>query len=346
VTPMSMIKARPVRWAWDTTEEGEYRGSGGRFPIGTLAAAAGIADLGKSTFGAWISARVSRGELPGCLYGVPRGVIYAASEDDYSFTIRPRLEAAGADLDRVYRVDSPDSSRRGHHLNLPDDIDELKRLTIDNDVALIVFDPLMSNMSSSGDSYKQEDVRLRLHPVIDMLSESGALGLAIMHFRKMSGEEPLHQITGSTAWGEMIRSAVGFVRRIPADGGDPEMIMSTIKNNLGRGNGLASYRYELKYAEIKTDEGPAGTSFFEFAGESPWSMSDVLNKRDNERQQTAMELCANYLRSVLDSGKMLIEDVMAGAEGYGYSNSTWDRARKSLRIQSINHEGKWWWSLT
>jgi hypothetical protein len=46
---------------------------------------------------------ITRGTLPGEFYGEPKSVLVAAAEDSWSQTIVPRLIAADADLDRVFR---------------------------------------------------------------------------------------------------------------------------------------------------------------------------------------------------------------------------------------------------
>jgi hypothetical protein len=55
----------------------------------------------------WVtcSRRITRGVLSGEFFGMPKSVLVAAAEDSWSQTIVPRLIAAGADLDRVFRVE-------------------------------------------------------------------------------------------------------------------------------------------------------------------------------------------------------------------------------------------------
>ena len=58
------IQIRPVVWAWTDNDEG-------RIPAGSLSIAAGREGTGKSTFGTWLAAQITRGTLPGNLYGNP-----------------------------------------------------------------------------------------------------------------------------------------------------------------------------------------------------------------------------------------------------------------------------------
>lgn len=94
---MSEIAPEPVRWLWE-----------GRVPLGKLAILQGEPGVGKTTLMLDLAARVSRGdEMPveHRKHGAaPGSVVIYAGGDDLADTVRPRLEAAGADLTRVYAV--------------------------------------------------------------------------------------------------------------------------------------------------------------------------------------------------------------------------------------------------
>ena len=94
LTPASQIKPRPVLWGWED-----------RMPAGHLSLIPGREGIGKSLFLVWLAAQITRGTLPGAYYGSPRAVFYCAAEDSWQHTIVPRLIAAHADLDLVYRID-------------------------------------------------------------------------------------------------------------------------------------------------------------------------------------------------------------------------------------------------
>ena len=94
VTPMSAIKIKATEWLWHH-----------RVPIGALTLLPGREGTGKSMAGAWFTAGVTNGMLPGVYQGIPKGVFYAAREDVYERTIAPRLVEAEADMTKVYRID-------------------------------------------------------------------------------------------------------------------------------------------------------------------------------------------------------------------------------------------------
>ena len=85
-------------WAWQPNGDG-------RIPAGSLCVTAGREGTGKSSFGIWMAAQMTRGTLPGSFYGEPRRVFYVAVEDSWKYTLVPRLIAAGADLNLIGRFD-------------------------------------------------------------------------------------------------------------------------------------------------------------------------------------------------------------------------------------------------
>ena len=145
------LRLRPVRWLWDD-----------RLALGSLALLGGREGIGKSTVAYWLAAGITRGELPGESFGKPRAVIVAATEDSWEHTIVPRLIAAGADLDLVYRVDVITSEDTDASLSLPLDNRRLEQAVAEVGAALILLDPLMSRLADNLDTHKDAEVRRAL----------------------------------------------------------------------------------------------------------------------------------------------------------------------------------------
>lgn len=99
------VEPESVRWLWSS-----------RVPRGKLTVLDGDPGLGKSTIMLDIGARVSTGSpMPDgdrSLDGAA-GVVLLTAEDGIADTIRPRLEAAHADLDRVSVLRSVHDNGRG-----------------------------------------------------------------------------------------------------------------------------------------------------------------------------------------------------------------------------------------
>ena len=141
----------------------------------------------------------------------------------------PRLMAAGADLERVFRVDVEADDDEHARLTLPRDTLALGAAIEEHDVALVVLDPVLSIVDAAVNDYRAREVRAALEPLIDVADRTRATFLGVAHFTKATGADPLLLISGSAAFGQLIRAAVGFARDEEGAG-----VLSTIKNNLGR----------------------------------------------------------------------------------------------------------------
>jgi hypothetical protein len=334
LTPASSIRLRRVRWLWDTTPEGAPPTSHGRIPLNSLAIAAGGPGLGKSQFSVWLTARITTGTLPGELFGKPRGVIYAATEDSWSYTIAPRLVAAGADMDRVFRVDVRDDEELHARLTLPKDISLMGKAAEAYSVGLLVADPLLSMIDSSINDYRAAEVRSALEPLVAAADQHDFTILGLAHFTKAGGSDPLSRIAGSGAFGQLIRSLIAFAKQENEEG-EEEFVMSLEKNNLGR-VGLPSHSYEIQPVTVDTSEGPTYVSRFVLGPESTTSVRDVMRAETNGDSAGSSSEVVEWLQGWLTDvgGSDEAREIKKAAKKEGFSDSAVDRAKKKLGIRS------------
>lgn len=346
----SKILPRPVRWAWDTAASAEPASREGRFPVGSLCLAVGRAGLGKSQFACWLTAEITNGILPGAYRGQPRSVIFAATEDSWAMTIVPRLIAAGADLDRVYRVSVKDDEDMHARLTLPSDNALLERAIKENDIALVVMDPLLSLIDHTINDYRAREVRQALEPLVAVADRTKATLLGLAHFTKGTGTDPLMLVSGSAAFGQLVRAAVAFARDECAE--QESYVLSTIKNNLGREN-LPSLAYEINPVCVPTNDGDAWVSRFSLTGEeTDRSVRDLL-KADSGRDAPDENDVRGWLRAYLarQGGSATPEDVTTAGRKAGYSSDQLKRAKKpkgehpEVYSRKTGMEGGWVWSL-
>jgi RecA-family ATPase len=237
--------------------------------------AAGREGTGKSSFGIWLAAQITRGLLPGSFYGSPRRVFYVAVEDSWKYTLVPRLLAAGADLDRIGRFGVVSEVGDELTLSLPSDNSRLEAEMTRHGVALVVIDPLMSVIGAKIDTHRERDVRTALDPLAKLADRTGSVVLGIAHFNKGGGTDAASLITGSGAFKNVPRSVFGFARDEADDDGG--RVMSQVKNSLGRDD-LPSLSYLIESAEVETKKGVATTGRFVFTGESERSVAEVLRE--------------------------------------------------------------------
>ena len=97
--PFSRYRPRRVEWLWEPY-----------LARGKLSILDGDPGVGKSLVTVDLAARLSRGgPLPdGTPAGRPHVTLFLNAEDSVADTVRPRAEAAGADLDKLLFVTGPD----------------------------------------------------------------------------------------------------------------------------------------------------------------------------------------------------------------------------------------------
>jgi hypothetical protein len=325
LTPASTIKPRPVRWTWTD-----------RIPAGELTLTPGRGGVGKSTFHAWAIANLTRGTLPGVHFGKPKPCIIAASEDSWERTIVPRLLAAGADMDLVYRVDVITETDELVSISLPRDIEALTEEIIRIGAALLSVDPVMSVLSSGLDTHKDREVRLALEPLGRLADRTGCAALGNAHFNNSTGLDPLSLIMGSAAFGNVARAALGFARDTEAE--DGSCVISQVKNNLGRLD-LPSLRYRIESVTIDTDEGPADVGKLAMLGESDRSLADILSDQGNKdkfEQSEHNEIDQWLIDYLTDSedGQAHAADVITAAKRAGFSENAVKKARRRIKAKS------------
>lgn len=338
LTSAADIAPLPVRWGWED-----------RIPAGHVGLIPGREGIGKSLLLTWLIAQITRGGLPGAFCGTPRPVFYCATEDSWQHTIVPRLIAAGADREMVYRVEveSIETSMR-IELTMPRDCDlvaaEVKRL----DVAMIALDPLMSVIDHSIDTYNDRDMRTVLEPLGRLADETGCMIVGLAHFNKNAGDDPLNLVTGSRAFTAVVRSVIAVARDPDAEDGG--CVVSQVKNNLGRLD-LPSLTYVVKGATVETSEGDARVGRLHFTGESARSVRDILAEAGNGAERTERAECIEWLRQELIAGPQRTKEIEPAGKERGFSQRTQWRARKQLGVHAEQlatgpkGRNEWWLSL-
>jgi hypothetical protein len=131
---LSDFPVEPLTWLWR-----------GRIPLGHLTLLDAAPGCGLSLFTLTVAACVSRGApLPGDQITPPATVLLLAPYDSPSQTIRPRLEAAGADLSRIllFRPPTSDPSRSlSRSCSFPADLEALATTIRRLDARLVIIDP-------------------------------------------------------------------------------------------------------------------------------------------------------------------------------------------------------------
>ena len=120
LTRLSDVEPERVSWLWQ-----------GYLPVGKLVRLDGDPSLGKSSLSDDIAAKITTaGTWPdGTHCDYPGDVILMSAEDGLADTVRPRLDAAGADVTRVHAVEGvPIFDEDGERTLRPPTLDDVAAL--------------------------------------------------------------------------------------------------------------------------------------------------------------------------------------------------------------------------
>jgi hypothetical protein len=330
---VSDVETEPIEWMWKP-----------RAALGKLTVCDGDPGLGKSTLWYDIAARITTGapmpdDPAGAPPRAPRGVVIINGEDGVADTIKPRLEAAGADTRRVSVLAMVPSDDDGPDrvLTIPDDLAFIEEEVRAVDAELVIIDPLMAHLGSNTNSFRDQDVRRALAPVADFAQRARVCVVTVRHLNKMSGGSALYRGGGSI--GIIGAARVGLlVGRDPED--DERIILACTKNNIARMPEALSFRV------VSSPHNP-DVSMIRWEGPVSMSAHELLAGPSGVTKQ---EAATEWLERRLAAGPLPSTEIMDEARAAGFSEATIKRARKDAEIKvrpvgSPAHGGYWEWSL-
>ncbi|WP_052427704.1 AAA family ATPase [Actinopolyspora erythraea] len=336
--PVSQIEPKRRQFLWQD-----------RLPLGEVTLWVGHAGIGKSQAAVWLASQVSRGTLPGELYGHPSPVLYLGSEDSWAYTLAPRFAAADADLTRVHRLyaetDTGDGVTAESTVSLAVDLDALRDEIAATGARLVVLDALLSTFGSAKLT-EQGTVRRYLEPLAQLSQELNIAVVGVAHFRKASDPNPLHMIAGSAEFGQVVRSAIGFAADREAE--DGSCVLSLVKTNIAPA-GLPSIRYRIDSATVDTADGPTDVGRFVPLGDTDQDVGELLNQESASTEDRAERNDAvAWLRAHLaeSGGEAVAGDLFKAAERDGFAKRTIQRARSKAGVTTRKGDRGWLWTYS
>jgi len=332
-TRLADIAPQPISWLWP-----------GRIACGKLTLIAGAPGLGKSIATLDFAARVSRGEgWPGnpAATSEPGGVVLLSAEDDLADTVRPRLDAIGADVERIAALTTPkaynpDTGREEYTpFNLKDGLPMLERAIAEVKACrLVVIDPVSAYLGNT-DSHNNSEVRGVLAPLADLAARCGIAVITVSHLNK-GGGDALTRVQGNIGFVAAARSAF-IVIKDKADSG--RRLFLPCKNNLGAddtgfayrvvGNGAPKVEWETAPVAISADE----------------AVAPDLHQRGPTPE--ACKEAEAWLRAVLSQGPRPAAELLSEAVADGITEGTLRRAKDALgiKVKKAGYQGQWMWIL-
>jgi hypothetical protein len=151
------IPVRPIHWLWRPY-----------LACGNPALLDGDPGAGKSLLTADLAARLTRGgRMPdGTWRRRKANVLFLNAEDALDDTLRPRLDAAGADLTRVFCLGGVQVGvADGAEMSFPGCFEALRRAVVAHEIELVVIDPMMAFFKPETAANSDQVMRVALAPL-------------------------------------------------------------------------------------------------------------------------------------------------------------------------------------
>ncbi len=306
--PLSRIRPERVNWLWESY-----------IPRGKLTILDGDPEIGKSLLSIDLAARLSRGTL------LPDGkpptdrphvTIFLSAEDKAADTIRPRVEAAGGDLEQfiIPRTASNELPR------FPEYNQVLEELIRETKADLVAIDPIVAFLPHTVSASSDQCVRRPLSLLAGIAERTDCAILLIRHLRKQDARKALHRGLGSIGIIGSVR--MGLLAAIHPT--QPDLrVLAVSKTN------LASKPPALGYRIIRSHSGEAVIA---------WSgamdvTADALGL-PGPAPLKPRDRAAEWLSLQLQNGPRPATEIYAEAAACGIPDRTLERAKSDLGVRS------------
>ena len=308
---MSEVQSQEIEWLWYPF-----------IPYGKLTIIQGDPGDGKTTMVLNLAAKLSKGEAldENMKVTEPVNVIYQTAEDGLADTVKPRLELAGADCERIIVIDESDKS-----LSMVDE--RLEQAIVRTGARLLILDPIQAYLGGGMDMNRANEAR-------DMTKKLGALAektkcaiILIGHMNKASGNKAAYRGMGSIDFFAVARSVL-LVGRVEGESNTRAVVQ--IKNN------LAAFGHPKAFA--LSEDG------FKWLGDYEITVDEVLGGITPKANK--MEQAKQMLRELAETqSAVLSNEIFDRANELGISKRTLENAKKELGVQTREINNAWYWEL-
>lgn len=315
---MSEVQSQEIEWLWYPF-----------IPYGKLTIVQGDPGDGKTTLILNIAAKLSKGE------GMDNdmklmesmNIIYQTAEDGLADTVKPRLEKAGADCERILIIDESDKS-----LSMADD--RLEEAIIQTGARMLILDPIQAYLGGGIDMKRANEAR-------DMTKRLGALAekykcaiILIGHMNKASGSKSTYRGLGSIDIQATARSVL-LVARLRDK---PNIrIMAHDKSSLAPAGDAIGF-------EMTEDNGMVCIG--------PYDITiDELLSGNEGRGKKKLDIAENFIKEYFGTNKVIpSNEIMMEAAKRSIKRNTLLSAKKKLGITSDKEKAEdgtiyWTWVM-
>jgi hypothetical protein len=347
----------PPKWLWR-----------GRIPEGAVTLVAGRPKLGKSLFGIWLAAQLSRGLLEGSYHEQPARTLIIAAEDPPDPIVKGRLIAAAADQALVGTLATIKAAKTANtapggdlgglggldglgayarRITIPDEYALLEEIVVENAVALVVLDPINSFITAKVDAHRDVEIRRVLDPLAALSARRKFASVAVVHLNRRTDTDILNRITGSGGYGGSARSILTFGRH--PENEDQRVVAAEGNWQKQAQSDLFELREVIVFPTAASDEQTQPALVH--VGGSELDSSDLIDQMAEDG--SALEDAREFLLGELIGGPVPVSALRRGAEANAISWRTVERAKKLLGVEARRISGagaprgagRWEWFL-
>lgn len=308
---MSEIQSQEVAWLWYPF-----------IPYGKLTIVQGDPGDGKTTLVLNIAAKLSRGEGIDSEMKLtePLAVIYQSAEDGLADTVKPRLEAAGADCENISVIDESVKS-----LSMIDE--RLEEAVIRTKAKLLILDPIQAYLGGGMDMNRANEARDMTKKLAALAEKYQCAIVLVGHMNKAAGNKAAYRGMGSIDFFAVARSIL-LVGRVEGEASIRAVVQ--IKNN------LAAFGHPKAF-ELSEDG-------FHWLGDYEITANEVLGGIAPKANK--LEQAKRLLRELAEINKaMQSNEIFNLAEKQSISRRTLENAKKELGIRAKRINNSWYWEL-
>jgi hypothetical protein len=323
------IEARAPRWLWPK-----------RIALGRLTLLVGRPGAGKSFVTCDMAARVSTGTpWPDGAPSERGDEIFITAEDDPHDTIRPRLDAHWADVERIHLLATVRRATGGGRVEemafTLKDVGALEQaLQQTPSCRLVVIDPIGSFLGAKTDAHRDNEVREILAPLARLAERYDVAAVIVAHTRKGAATSADDMALGSRAFTGIARG-VWHLMRDPHD--KQRRLLLAGKSNLAAEQPGLAFALDGEPAAVRYEREPVAMN-----ADDALALAERALQDDSPAGRAAA-----WLRELLADGPRPGKEVQSAAAEAGFSGRMLRVAKEQLKVSCgpDGFHGTWVWRL-